>query len=177
MLFRSDPAILLADEPTGELHSEDRKAVITLLQALHAQGRTVIIVTHDMEVASVAKRRIEIRDGQVSELGQPSSPPRDGSAPLASAPRSGALVEHGGRGGGRRRQGGFPWLSVILVSLLVAVGLGGFALGGGILPGGAAPTPTAVVETARVARGEVHPEQEARLQSITPGTEIGRAHV
>ena len=57
------PAILLADEPTGELHSDDKALVLALFEDLHRQGCTVIIVTHDPEVAAIAPRQVEIRDG------------------------------------------------------------------------------------------------------------------
>jgi putative ABC transport system ATP-binding protein len=60
------PGVILADEPTGELHTDDRARVLELFRALNAQGRTVVIVTHDPEVAAVAPRRIEIRDGRLS---------------------------------------------------------------------------------------------------------------
>jgi putative ABC transport system ATP-binding protein len=57
------PAVLLADEPTGELHTEDKARVLELFQALNREGRTIVIVTHDPDVAAVAARRVEIRDG------------------------------------------------------------------------------------------------------------------
>ena len=57
------PDVLLADEPTGELHSDDKARVLELFQALNAEGRTVVMVTHDPDVAAVAPRRIELRDG------------------------------------------------------------------------------------------------------------------
>ncbi len=59
------PGIILADEPTGELHTDDKERVLDLFRALNAEGRTVIIVTHDPDVAAVAHRRIEIRDGRL----------------------------------------------------------------------------------------------------------------
>jgi ABC-type lipoprotein export system ATPase subunit len=57
------PAVLLADEPTGELHTDDKARVLELFQALNQEGRTIVIVTHDPDVAAVARRRVEIRDG------------------------------------------------------------------------------------------------------------------
>jgi putative ABC transport system ATP-binding protein len=57
------PSVILADEPTGELHSADRSRVLDLFGHLNRGGRTVVIVTHDPEVAAIASRRIEIRDG------------------------------------------------------------------------------------------------------------------
>ncbi|MBI4491299.1 MAG: ABC transporter ATP-binding protein [Chloroflexi bacterium] len=62
------PRLILADEPTGELHSEDKANVVQLLQRCHEEGRTVVVVTHDPEVAAAAQRRVEIRDGRVREL-------------------------------------------------------------------------------------------------------------
>jgi ABC-type lipoprotein export system ATPase subunit len=61
----NSPGVLLADEPTGELHSDDKARVLDLFRSLNAEGRTVIIVTHDPEVADVAPRRVEIRDGSL----------------------------------------------------------------------------------------------------------------
>src|SRR5438445_2610432 len=61
----NSPGVLLADEPTGELHSDDKARVLDLFKSLNADGRTVIIVTHDPDVAAVARRRVEIRDGSL----------------------------------------------------------------------------------------------------------------
>ena len=62
------PGLILADEPTGELHSEDKANVLELLHGFHRQGHTIVVVTHDSDVADAARRRIEIRDGRVREL-------------------------------------------------------------------------------------------------------------
>jgi putative ABC transport system ATP-binding protein len=59
----NSPSVILADEPTGELHTEDKQRVLDLFQDLNRQGRTVVIVTHDPDVASVTQRHVEIRDG------------------------------------------------------------------------------------------------------------------
>jgi putative ABC transport system ATP-binding protein len=61
----NSPGVVLADEPTGELHTEDKTRVLDLFRSLNAQGRTVVIVTHDPDVAAIASRRIEIRDGSL----------------------------------------------------------------------------------------------------------------
>jgi putative ABC transport system ATP-binding protein len=64
----NNPRLILADEPTGELHSEDKATIIELFRDLNARGHTIVVVTHDPEVAAVARRRIEIRDGFVNEV-------------------------------------------------------------------------------------------------------------
>jgi putative ABC transport system ATP-binding protein len=61
----NDPAILLADEPTGNLDSRTSIEVMALFQALNDQGITVILVTHEPDVARYAKRVIEMRDGRI----------------------------------------------------------------------------------------------------------------
>jgi putative ABC transport system ATP-binding protein len=60
-----EPAILLADEPTGNLDSVNGAALIALFEELHAQGQTVLLVTHDAQIASHAERTIRMRDGRV----------------------------------------------------------------------------------------------------------------
>jgi putative ABC transport system ATP-binding protein len=60
-----DPAVLLADEPTGNLDHKTGAEVIALLEKLHEQGTTVIVVTHDRELGSRARRRIQMRDGEI----------------------------------------------------------------------------------------------------------------
>jgi putative ABC transport system ATP-binding protein len=59
------PAILLADEPTGNLDSANGAALIALFEELHAHGQTVLLVTHDAQIASHAERTIRMRDGRI----------------------------------------------------------------------------------------------------------------
>lgn len=59
------PALLLADEPTGNLDSKSAAAVLGLLEEVHDQGQTIVLVTHDNEVAARAQRRVHLRDGKI----------------------------------------------------------------------------------------------------------------
>ena len=59
------PPIILADEPTGNLDSNSTKEIMEILRELHADGRTVILITHDNEIAAQADRVIKIKDGRV----------------------------------------------------------------------------------------------------------------
>ncbi|HTW86033.1 MAG TPA: ABC transporter ATP-binding protein [Candidatus Sulfotelmatobacter sp.] len=61
----NDPAVLLADEPTGNLDSQTSEEIMALFGDLNAAGRTIIMVTHDEDVARHAKRIIRVRDGRI----------------------------------------------------------------------------------------------------------------
>jgi putative ABC transport system ATP-binding protein len=61
----TDPALLLADEPTGNLDTAAAGEILGLLQELHRAGRTVVLITHEPDVAAVADRTLHIRDGQL----------------------------------------------------------------------------------------------------------------
>lgn len=63
-----DPPIILADEPTGALDSKSGGDVLQFLNQLHKEGRTIILITHDMNVARQAKRIITIKDGLIDGL-------------------------------------------------------------------------------------------------------------
>jgi putative ABC transport system ATP-binding protein len=63
-----DPRLLLADEPTGNLDSAMARGVMELLEEINAQGTTIVMVTHDPELAQRAQRNVHIIDGQVSDL-------------------------------------------------------------------------------------------------------------
>ncbi|MEX0895623.1 MAG: ABC transporter ATP-binding protein [Patescibacteria group bacterium] len=61
----NDPLIIFADEPTGNLDSKSGDAIINLLVELHQEGRTIIMVTHEDEVAQFAERLIQFKDGNI----------------------------------------------------------------------------------------------------------------
>ncbi|MDY0391798.1 MAG: ABC transporter ATP-binding protein [Candidatus Bipolaricaulis sp.] len=63
----NDPRLILADEPTGNLDSASGLEIVKLFQALFTEGRTLVIVTHEQEIAGVAKREVVLRDGLIQE--------------------------------------------------------------------------------------------------------------
>jgi putative ABC transport system ATP-binding protein len=72
----NEPTLLLADEPTGALDSEGGAEVIELLRRLHVGGQTVILVTHDEDVAASAQRLVRMRDGRIVTQDDVSAAPR-----------------------------------------------------------------------------------------------------
>ena len=91
----NEPRIILADEPTGNLDTASQQEILAILRELNRQGITIVMVTHEEEVAREARRRIRIRDGVIQ------SDERTGAAPAAAAPppaperwRLGEIGEH-----------------------------------------------------------------------------------
>lgn len=60
-----NPAIILADEPTGNVATNQAEEIMKILEQLHRQGRTIIIITHEEDIAQHAKRIIKLRDGVI----------------------------------------------------------------------------------------------------------------
>ena len=88
----NNPSLIFADEPTGNLDSKSAREIMEVMSELHAQGLTVILVTHDANVAAHAQRIIEIKDGKIiADFANPDSPevPRVDSALKESARKRG----------------------------------------------------------------------------------------
>jgi putative ABC transport system ATP-binding protein len=62
----NNPALILADEPTGALDSKTSEEILSLFKDLHRDGRTIVVVTHAMDVAECAQRRVTIHDGRIT---------------------------------------------------------------------------------------------------------------
>ena len=63
----TEPSIILADEPTGALDTQSGEEIMGIFETLNAQGKTIILVTHDPDVAARAHRIIRVRDGRVQQ--------------------------------------------------------------------------------------------------------------
>ncbi len=64
----NDPALILADEPTGNLDSQSSAEIMGLLRELHERGRTIVMITHEADIAVHAQRMIHMRDGRIVDL-------------------------------------------------------------------------------------------------------------
>jgi putative ABC transport system ATP-binding protein len=82
----NDPAIILADEPTGALDTRSGLEVMDILQRLNREGRTVILVTHEQTIAEHARRVISLRDGRIV-TDEAVARPRDARDELAKLPQ------------------------------------------------------------------------------------------
>jgi len=86
----NDPAVILADEPTGALDTRTSLEIMALLQGLNQQGMTIVLVTHELDVAAHAGRILSFRDGRVIR-DERITTPRDAAATLIDLPRD---LEH-----------------------------------------------------------------------------------
>jgi putative ABC transport system ATP-binding protein len=79
----NEPTLVLADEPTGALDSEGGQEVLELFRRLHSGGQTILMVTHDDDVAAAAQRITQMRDGRVVDDGRAAAAgePADSAAP------------------------------------------------------------------------------------------------
>jgi putative ABC transport system ATP-binding protein len=77
------PRLILADEPTGALDTRTSVEVLGLLQALHKTGITIVIVTHEPDIAAYADRRVVVRDGRIES--DEKQTPRDAAMPARAA--------------------------------------------------------------------------------------------
>lgn len=62
-----EPGLILADEPTGALDEETERGILAIFQRLHGTGKTIIMVTHDQNVANICERTVHLRDGRITE--------------------------------------------------------------------------------------------------------------
>lgn len=87
------PPVILADEPTGNLDSNSSKEIMQILKNLHQDGRTVILITHDNEIAAQAKRVIKIRDGRIEHDTESEENSREGMEEIALKNRQESIPE------------------------------------------------------------------------------------
>lgn len=64
----NEPSLLLADEPTGNLDSKTGQEILNLFQKIHSRGNTIIVVTHDRDIAQLAQRTVYIKDGKIIDI-------------------------------------------------------------------------------------------------------------
>jgi len=88
----NDPPVILADEPTGALDSRSGEEVMNLLKQLHADGRTIILITHDEKVAAHAERTVRIHDGKIIE-DNGAAPQKNTTAPRAQGGSAGIMAD------------------------------------------------------------------------------------
>lgn len=69
----NEPSLLLADEPTGNLDSKTGQEILNLFQKIHSRGNTIIVVTHDRDIAQLAQRTVHIKDGKITDIVQQTS--------------------------------------------------------------------------------------------------------
>jgi ABC-type lipoprotein export system ATPase subunit len=96
----NDPTVVLADEPTGNLDSNNSKRLVSLLRTLARQGRTIVMVTHDRGIARLADLRVDLVDGRIVRMTTPGQ--GGGQAAADQGARRGPNTRGGSRGAGQR---------------------------------------------------------------------------
>jgi putative ABC transport system ATP-binding protein len=86
----NDPTVILADEPTGNLDTRTSAEIMVLLQGLNREGLTIVLVTHEPDIATFASRRLVFRDGRL--LSDQRGEPQDAAAVLATLPEEEAVA-------------------------------------------------------------------------------------
>jgi putative ABC transport system ATP-binding protein len=81
----TNPAVVLADEPTGNLDTQSSEDIMGLLHELHGRGRTIVMVTHEHDIAAHAQRTILVRDGLIADAVAPAPPHVPAPAPAHAA--------------------------------------------------------------------------------------------
>ncbi len=125
----NEPLIILADEPTGNLDSKSTEEIIAILKKLNEEGKTVIVVTHEEEIARHAKRIIQMRDGEIiSDKGNGAKKENSDSVTSAENSINGVLSMHHGSVGETKildyfRQAGFAMLAHKMRSILSILGI------------------------------------------------------
>ena len=132
------PALVLADEPTGNLDSKTGAEVMDLLRSLNReQGITLIVVTHDADVAAYASRTVHLRDGQIVQItsketavppqraADPDPPPANGRERL----RAGDILQNARRNLGRRPVRNILTASGVLIGIITLVAMVSFGVG------------------------------------------------
>jgi putative ABC transport system ATP-binding protein len=135
----TDPAIVLADEPTGALDQRTGEEILGLFKDLNRQGRTIIVVTHDLKVAGYCQREIFLRDGKVA------LPDVSGGLPAAKPDDSAVEVAQDASKQGMSATASRAWIrNVALAVVLLAVGgvAGASALAGDATSEGVAGVPS-----------------------------------
>src|SRR5215468_9333666 len=82
----TEPALVLADEPTGNLDSASSADVLRLLAELNGEGRTIVIITHERDIAAVARRIVSLRDGEIESEHHPRAPTAGDLTPAEPTP-------------------------------------------------------------------------------------------
>ncbi|MFH0771038.1 MAG: ABC transporter permease [Candidatus Omnitrophota bacterium] len=124
----NEPPVIMADEPTGNLDSKSQEEIIAILKRLNQEGKTIIVVTHEKEIAERAERIIHMRDGQIVSDERSTAVLKQPVMMMADKVSDNALLARGGRVGGAKfldycREAAFAMISHKMRSLLSILGV------------------------------------------------------